>query len=195
MEDLLNSIEAPEGASPLPYPAVAHNQRLSSPYAVRIPAIISVCFFTGLMLGVSQGSTMAGLRFRAENSHRFPTSATGWYLYHKSKNYHKMLGGLKEGFRMGGKVAFWGGSFFAFEELVDSARGTKDFISTSIAGLSVAGGFSLWSKLYNRLGEVAKLNAKVVIRQVPHYNGRAYGKDGADRLFGVWSRTGRIETG
>ena len=91
---------------------------------------------------------MAGLRFRAENSHRFPTSATGWYLYHKSKNYHKMLGGLKEGFRMGGKVAFWGGSFFAFEELIDSARGTKDFASTVVAGLSVAGGFSLWSKLH-----------------------------------------------
>lgn len=88
---------------------------------------------------------MAGMRFRAENSHRFPTSQTGWYLYHKSKNYHVMLGGIKEGIKMGLKVGVWAGSFFVIENYVDGQRGTKDFVSTAVAGLGVAGSFSLWS--------------------------------------------------
>ena len=90
---------------------------------------------------------MAGMRFRAEHAHVFPTTTTGWYFYHKSKNYNAMLGAVKEGFRMGGKVAFWAGSFLAIEEAVDGWRGARDFVSTVIAGLSVAGGFSAWSML------------------------------------------------
>ena len=47
---------------------------------------------------------------------------------------------------MGPKVAFWGGGFFVVEEAVDRLRGRNDFLSTLVAGLGVAGGFSLWSK-------------------------------------------------
>ena len=119
--------------------------RLSIPFGIRFPAATTVAFITGLTLGLSHGSKTAGLRFRAENSHRFPTSSTGWYLYHKSKNYHMMLGGVKEGLKMGSKVAFWGGGFFVVEEAIDRLRGTKDFLSTVVASLSISGGFSAWS--------------------------------------------------
>ena len=88
---------------------------------------------------------MAGMRFRAEHSHVFPTTRTGWYLYHKSKNYHVMLGGIKEGLKMGTKVGFWAGGFFLVEEAVDRKRRTKDFLSTVVAGLTTAGAFSAWS--------------------------------------------------
>jgi len=66
---------------------------------------------------------MAGLVFRAENAHRLPTSQVGWYLYHKSKNYHVALGGIKEGLRMGLRLAVWTGLFLYMEEAVDRLRG------------------------------------------------------------------------
>jgi len=119
--------------------------RLSIPFGIRFPAATGVAFVTGLSMGLSHGAKTAGLRFRAENSHRFPTTSTGWYLYHKSKNYHMMLGGIKEGLKMGSKIAFWAGGFFLVEEAVDRLRGTKDFVSTVVAGLSISGGFSAWS--------------------------------------------------
>lgn len=124
--------------------------RLSIPFHIRFPAATAGAFCTGLALGLSHGGKTAGMRFRAENSHRFPTTPTGWYLYHKSKNYHIMLGGLKEGAKMGSKVAFWTGGFFVVEEAIDRVRDTKDFVSTIVASLSIAGGFSAWSKIFPR---------------------------------------------
>lgn len=48
---------------------------------------------------------------------------------------------------MGTKVGFWVGTYIAIEEAIDRARGGRaDFLSSVIAGMSVAGGFSLWSK-------------------------------------------------
>ena len=137
--------------SPMPI----YENRLSIPFYIRLPAATAGAFATGLALGLSHGSKTAGLRFRAENSHRFPTTSAGWYLYHKSKNYHIMLGGIKEGMKMGSKIAFWAGSFFLVEEAVDQMRGTKDFLSTVVAGLSISGGFSAWST-YPRKGAVLR---------------------------------------
>ena len=122
-----------------------YENRLSIPFFIRLPTATAGAFLTGMALGLSHGSKTAGLRFRAENSHRFPTTSAGWFLYHKSKNYHAMLGGIKEGVKMGFKISFWAGSFFVIEEAVDRLRGTKDFMSTVIAGLSISGGFSAWS--------------------------------------------------
>lgn len=76
-------------------------------------------------------------------------------MYHKSKNYHVAFGGVKEGIKMGGKVALWVGGFFMVEEAVDDLRGgRRDFLSTLVAGLSVAGGFSAWSKSGEGLKDV-----------------------------------------
>ncbi|KAI9672333.1 MAG: hypothetical protein M1817_003355 [Caeruleum heppii] len=133
-------------SSPSSPPLDPDPPRLSIPFHFLLPASTSVSFLTGMALGMSQGSITAGLRFRAENAHRLPQTPTGWYFYHKSKNYHRMLGGVKEGFRMGFRMGFWGGALFTVQEAVDRIRGTKDFASTVVAGLGVAGGFSLWNR-------------------------------------------------
>ncbi|KAK5015281.1 hypothetical protein LTR60_002947, partial [Cryomyces antarcticus] len=151
----------PEFSSPSPDPMAEHTElrlrdptaRLSLPFALRLPITALLSFTIGLSLGITHGSSAAGLRFRAENAHRLPTNNTGWYLYHKSKNYHMMLGGLKEGVKMGTKVGLWSTLFFGVEEAVDRARGFRgrtersgDVFSTLIAGLGVAGTFSVWNQ-------------------------------------------------
>ena len=114
-----------------PEPVPLYENRLSTPFSIRFPAATAAAFLTGAALGLSHGGKTAGMRFRAENSHRFPTTSTGWYLYHKSKNYHVMLGGIKEGLNMGSKIGFWAGSFFLVEEAVDQWRGRKIFCRPS----------------------------------------------------------------
>lgn len=100
---------------------------------------------------MSHGGLVAGYRFRAENAHRLPTSQKGWYLYHKSKNYQVAFGGVKEGLKMGTKIAFWTAGFFFVEDVFDRYRHTKDFVNTVGASLAVAGGFSLWSECIPKL--------------------------------------------
>jgi hypothetical protein len=128
------------------------NSRMGLPWHVRFPFATSIAFTVGMLLGTSHGSQAAGLRFRAENAHRLPTTPTGWYLYHKSKNYQRAYGGVMEGIKMGARVSIWTAGFFAIEEMYDRYRGTKDFVNTVFASLSVAGVFSIWSKSKIRLG-------------------------------------------
>lgn len=123
--------------------------RLSIPPVPRIAYTSLGAVIIGAGLGISYGASSAGMRYRAENAHRLPTSQTGWYLYHKSKNYTMMLGGIKEGAKMGLKIGGWVTSFFLIEEGWDQARGEKDFVNTVLASASVAGGFSLWSRSWN----------------------------------------------
>ncbi|KAI1819877.1 hypothetical protein F4861DRAFT_106542 [Xylaria intraflava] len=122
------------------------DSRLSIPPLIRIPAAATTAFGIGMSLGLAHGSKMAGLRFRAEHAHRLPTSTTGWYLYHKSKNYHLAFGGLKEGLKVGAKLGLLSTSMFCAENLFDVYRGGQDFVSTVMASLAVAGGFSLWNR-------------------------------------------------
>jgi hypothetical protein len=125
--------------------ALYHDSRLSIPAPLRIPMASALSFFVGFTLGTARGGKSAGLQFRAEHAHKLPTSMKGWYLYHKSKNYHMAYGGVLEGFRMGFKVSFWATSIFAIEQMFDSYRGTADFLNTVTSCVTVAGGFSLWS--------------------------------------------------
>ncbi|CAL3972340.1 hypothetical protein PZA11_004518 [Diplocarpon coronariae] len=122
------------------------DSRFSMPFGMRLSIATSISFASGLLLGISHGSQMAGFRFRAENAHRLPTTPTGWYLYHKSKNYNMALAGVKEGLKMGAKVSFWTAGFFSIEDVFDRYRGTKDCLNTVLASLSVAGAFSLWNR-------------------------------------------------
>lgn len=112
----------------------------------RLMLASTASFGVGASLGLSQGSTMAGLRFRAEHAHKLPTTPTGWFMYHKSKNYNMAKDGLKEGVKMGFKVCVVTTAMFFIEDLYDEYRQSKDFINTTLASLTVAGGFSLWSK-------------------------------------------------
>lgn len=119
--------------------------RLSIPTPARIPLAGMVGFGIGTALGIAQGGQTASLRFRAEHAHKMPTTTTGWYLYHKSKNYHTIHGGFREGLRMGARLSFWTIMAFGLESTVDRYRGSTDLISTVLASLTVAGGFSLVS--------------------------------------------------
>jgi len=121
------------------------DSRFSLPFGIRLPLATSLSFLVGMGLGISHGSQVTGLRFRAENAHRLPTTPTGWYLYHKSKNYQMAFGGVIEGLKMGTKVSIWTAGFFSIENMFDEYRGTKDFLNTLLASLSVAGAFSVWS--------------------------------------------------
>jgi hypothetical protein len=120
--------------------------RLSTFTPARISAAAVGAFAVGMGLGLAHGGKMAQLRFRAEHAHKMPETTTGWYLYHKSKNYHAMRGGLREGFRMGGRLMLWTTLLFTLEHTIDRHRRTSDMGSTIVASLAVAGGFSLWSK-------------------------------------------------
>lgn len=142
-----SSSDTPSNTVPL-FPSNEKINRLSLSWPARISLAELTSFCGGFALGVSYGGKTSSLRFRAENAHRFPTTTTGWYLYHKSKNYHVMLGGLKEGFKMGWRIAFWTGCLFVIEEAVDRRRGRIDFCSTIVAAVGTAGAFSLWRKSF-----------------------------------------------
>lgn len=144
--DRSKDVTLKDTSATLPSSSYVSPDRFSLPFHFRITVTTLGVSLAGMLLGASHGSRTAGLVFRAENSHRFPDTSAGWYLYHKSKNYQMMYGGVKEAFRMGSKVAFWAGGFFIVEEAIDRVRSRTDFMSTVVAGLGVAGGFSVWSE-------------------------------------------------
>jgi hypothetical protein len=159
---------------------------MSLPFGMRLPLAATLSFVSGMALGISHGSQTGGLRFRAENAHRLPTMPTGWYLYHKSKNYHMALGGVKEGMKMGAKVSFWTAGFFGIEEMFDRYRGTKDFVNTVIASLSIAGGFSLWS-MHHSPSPPFQTNHH---RPIPRHNSSENGEDRTCYRLSLWTCAG-----
>jgi hypothetical protein len=92
------------------------------PLAPRATLALTLASVTGLLLGLTQGTLQSGLVFRAENAHRLPTTQTGWFLYHKSKNYNMMLGGVSEGIKQSLRYSLWVGVFFFMEEGIDRGR-------------------------------------------------------------------------
>lgn len=160
--------------------------RFSIPFIFRLPTATSISFFLGMGLGISHGSQQTGLRFRAENAHRLPTTPTGWYLYHKSKNYHMAYGGVVEGLRMGTKVSIWTAGFFSIEDMFDRYRGTTDFVNTVIASLSVAGAFSLWSM--HHLCPIWPLKL-IIYRPISSRNSSENGKDRISNGSSIWIGT------
>ncbi|KAJ5523280.1 hypothetical protein N7513_012824 [Penicillium frequentans] len=121
--------------------------RLGIDVEKRIPYATMCAFIPGLALGYVHGSKKAGLLFRAENAHRFPTTSTGWFQYHKTKNYISIVGGVKDGLKMGAKLGVGALAFSLFEETVDYARHEeRDFLSTVTAGLSFSGIYSLLAR-------------------------------------------------
>ncbi|KAL2159395.1 hypothetical protein VTH06DRAFT_2399 [Thermothelomyces fergusii] len=136
----------PPRLSPAELDQLYRDSRLSLPAPLRIPLASVLSFLAGFTLGTANGGKMAGLRFRAEHAHKLPKTSTGWYLYHKSKNYHMAYGGILEGCRMGLRVSFWTTAMFGIEQMFDSYRGTADMLNTITSCVAVAGGFSLWNR-------------------------------------------------
>jgi hypothetical protein len=120
--------------------------RLSLPTPVRLIGAGTMALLLGGGLGAAHGGRMAELRFRAEHAHKLPFTTPGWYLYHKSKNYHAMYGGIREGLRIGPRLALWVMVALGLESVLDSSRRSMDMGSTVLASLTAAGGFSLWSE-------------------------------------------------
>ncbi|RFU78321.1 tim17 tim22 tim23 pmp24 family domain-containing [Trichoderma arundinaceum] len=137
---------AANAAQPQPaFPAESHPRlAIMTPSRLLLGSVASS--LVGFSLGAVQGGQMAQLRFRAEHAHKMPDTTAGWYLYHKSKNYHAMQGGIREGFRMGFKTGFWSLVALSLESTVDRYRGSSDMFSTVVATLTVAGAFSLWHR-------------------------------------------------
>ncbi|KAF4341789.1 hypothetical protein FBEOM_4246 [Fusarium beomiforme] len=136
---------SPRPGAPMPaFPQDTTSPRLSVATPTRLMLGTISSALVGFSLGATQGGQMAQLRFRAEHAHKMPDTTTGWYFYHKSKNYHAMQGGIREGFRMGLKTGFWSLLALSLESTVDRYRGASDMFSTTIATLTVAGAFSLW---------------------------------------------------
>ncbi|CCX08803.1 Similar to hypothetical protein SS1G_12074 [Sclerotinia sclerotiorum 1980]; acc. no. XP_001587045 [Pyronema omphalodes CBS 100304] len=136
---------SPDSSSYLPTsptaPPSAVYPRLGLPFALRLPSLSGVSFLVGLFLGGSLGGHKAALQFRAENTHRAPTTTKGWYFYHKTKNYRVMYGGILGGIKMGGNVAAWVAGFTIMEDAVDRLRGRVDAVNTTVAAMGLAGGF------------------------------------------------------
>lgn len=118
--------------------------RLGIDIRQRLPSTTIGSFSAGMIIGSAHGTKMAAYRFRAENAHRFPTSAKGWYQYHRNKNYAVIVGGVREGVRMGLKIGTAALAFCLFEETADHVRNDRrDFLSTVVAGLSLSGIYSM----------------------------------------------------
>lgn len=161
-DDISDAFPVPPGAEPelgvfellTGYPS----ERLGIPLAVRVPLLMVSSFGTGFMIGAAHGAPRAADRYRAENAHRLPVTRNGWYLYHKSKNYHTIVGGVTSGVKLGAMLTGWASLFMATEEIVDRARerlfakegsdgevlaaGQRDAASTVVAAMSTAGVYS-----------------------------------------------------
>lgn len=114
----------------------------------------------GMFLGALHGGQTSQLRFRAEHAHKMPDSTAGWYLYHKTKNYHAMYGGVREGMRMAARMGGWTFVALGLETAVDRCRGSADMFSTVMGCVSVAGLFSMRSKSRYSL-QVSRLMKKM----------------------------------
>lgn len=136
------------------------HERLGLNPVVRTMLLASVSFAGGLAMGASHGGRVARMRYRAENAHHTPNSAAGWYLYKKSQNYHGILGGVKEGIKVGLRFAGWATMFVVLEEGLDRARakafrrrgeeerkGQRDFLNTLSAAVALAGVHGWWNRM------------------------------------------------
>jgi hypothetical protein len=147
-----NEVVVPDdarGMTPIEFAERKRQNRLGFTLAERTVLGSISAFAVGAILGASHGGRKDGLRFRAENAHRLPKSQKGWYLYHKSKNYAAMFGGMKEGMRMALRTSVWTVGFIMLEAAADSHRGyggKQDFLSTATAGVVTAAFWSAWHR-------------------------------------------------
>ncbi|KAF8419915.1 hypothetical protein EV426DRAFT_614040 [Tirmania nivea] len=127
--------------------------RLGLALPSRLALSTGLTFPGAFALGALRGAHISALRFRAENAHRLPRSQAGWYLYHRSKTYAALLGGVAEGARNAARVSAWSALFLACEEAVDRARAPQwppaagvDALATVVASLATAGAFCLYNR-------------------------------------------------
>lgn len=179
----------------------------------RIQLVSLVAGSAGFFKGFKKGAEVAALCFRAENAHLTPTSKAGWFLYSKSKNYHSVLGGVRQGVKTGIVYGSWTALFLTLEHGLDAARGRvfaskrekendelrrgqADFLNTMSAAVAVAGIHSWWYQM-DRFA-AARMTRGAVMFSVPFgllqdfvawaQGQRTWYIDGVSRLLGSGSR-------
>lgn len=128
------------------YRDYSHTQRLGMPAGPRVALTVLAGGTYGVMSGFYGGFKVGSLQFLALNAHRLPKTKGGWYFYHKRKNYVVLKSGFIAGFKGGIKYGTATGAYFGLEALVDHARGTMDFLSTTTAATAVGTVYALSSK-------------------------------------------------
>lgn len=108
--------------------------RIHIPRDVYLIPLTTTC--TGVALGFLRGSRQTSLRYLVEHAHRPPTTVGEWYFYHKTKNYHMILGGLKQSGRDGLKLGSAGLVWVGCEQAA-SRVGLRDYREIC-AGLGLA---------------------------------------------------------
>ncbi|ODV84499.1 hypothetical protein CANARDRAFT_191114, partial [[Candida] arabinofermentans NRRL YB-2248] len=136
----------------------AKNERLGLPPSLRITLFSTTAGLLGGCGGMIHGYKLASLRYLASNSHRLPTSKSGWFFYHKRKNYYCLKESMITGFKTSLKLSIWVGLLFSLESSLDSIRGLKDFGNTMMA--TTLNGF-----IYAWINQMNKVQSKEYIKK------------------------------
>lgn len=112
----------------------------------RLYQVPGAALVVGTAIGAVRGSRKEGLRFLAENAHRAPTTLQGWYFYNKTKNYRKILGGLREGGRQGLKLSATAMGWVTIEEGIRSFGHGLGEVAEVGAGVGTGAMFGLVCK-------------------------------------------------
>lgn len=123
------------------------NERFHLTPIDRLKTVAGIAGTVGAVSGLYEGVKMLSLRFLTENAHRLPTTVGGWYFYHKKKNYVMITAGSKRGLLLGCKYAGSVGTFFGLEAGLDYVRGTRDFLNTTAAAVTLAWTYARFKKL------------------------------------------------
>ncbi|KAI8815788.1 uncharacterized protein EV422DRAFT_483140, partial [Fimicolochytrium jonesii] len=111
-------------------------------------------FITGFYLG---GRTRS-YQFLAENAHRRPKTVSGWYFYHKYKNYEIAHFGFLGGFRSAAKFAAIMAGFASVEAgLEKMVVGRESWVCTLGAGVTTSMVFAAASRLTKQYTKYALL--------------------------------------
>ncbi|KAG4305270.1 hypothetical protein PORY_001440 [Pneumocystis oryctolagi] len=124
-----------------------NDERLGVPLISRLILYVSTASLVCFGLGSIVGGKKSGLRFFAENAHRLPCTVDGWYFYHKTKNYHVMLGAIKTGAYYALRTSFWVSTYVCMEAGMDRVRECIDAANTVVGTVLSGMMFSYMNKL------------------------------------------------
>lgn len=113
----------------------------------RLIYVPSMAGFWGFLLGGYQGGKLAGYQYMAERQHTPPKTVSGWYFYHKTKNYHVMLKATRSGVKTATKLA----AICTGYEAIQFSSDVVLFDGATHPFSSVLSGF-ITSGIFSRLG-------------------------------------------
>lgn len=132
------SPQAPEALEPEP-PAQTHRpslfRRINMEPNQRLYIVPLSGFLSGAVAGAYIGGRHAGWQYLAERAHNLPTTVSGWYYYHKWKNYKILFGAFRKGLAYGSKI----GSFTALYQVVEAGCDRYLFDRTCMLSSLVSG--------------------------------------------------------